>query len=219
MLWVGRFGIANGEAQQDTPWLGIYQDPKPSEESSDIYALVYPALPGSEEFCGEMKDAIGESFHKQKASLTGGMLRALQGAHENLRDWNRRSLKDHRVAAGVSCVAAQGNLAHLAQVGPAAAVFYHRGEVRMLSPRLPGSMAPLGLEEEFWPEFWRFEMEDGDRLLLLSPDLAALLPDEELTRVLAMSGEDALPALYERASSLDDCGALLVAALPDDSIA
>ena len=215
MLWVGRFGISNGEAREETPWLGIYQDPKPGDESSDVYALVYPALPGSEEFCGEMKDAIGEAYHRQKASLTGGLLRALQTAHENLRDWNRRSLKDHRVAAGVSCVAARGNLAHLAQVGPAAAAFYHRGEVHMLRPRLPGAVEALGLEDEFWPEFWRFEMEDGDRLLLLSPDLAQSLPAEELAPLLALSGEEALPHLYEKAAGLTDCGALLVAALPD----
>jgi hypothetical protein len=180
-----------------------------------VYALVYPALPGSEEFCAEMKDAIGEAFHRQKASLTGGLLRALQTAHENLREWNRRSLKDHRVAAGVSCVAAAGNLAHLAQVGPASAAFFHRGVVHVLRPRLPGAVEALGLEDEFWPEFWRFEMEDGDRLLLLSPDLAQALPEYELAPILAGSGEDALPQLYEKARGLDDCGALLVAAMPD----
>ena len=74
-----------------------------------------------------MKDAIGDIFHESKASLTGGMLRALRSAHENLRDWNRRSLKEHRVAAGVSCLAMHDNEAYLAQVGP--------GSRGLLSPR------------------------------------------------------------------------------------
>jgi serine/threonine protein phosphatase PrpC len=214
MLWVGQFGIADGEAREETPWVGVYRDDERDEEPSDVYVLVQPALPGSEEFCGEMKDAIGRVFHDSKSSLTGGVLRALRSANENLREWNRRSLKEHRVAAGISCLATRDNEAYLAQVGPARAVFFHRGRADLVQPTLPEATEPLGLEDEFWPEFHRYELADGDRLLLLSPGLADAIPNHELTAALALDGEKALPELYRLARGASDGAALLVAAMP-----
>jgi serine/threonine protein phosphatase PrpC len=214
MLWIGQFGIAGGEAREETPWVGVYRDDERDEEPSDVYVLVQPALPGSEEFCGEMKDAIGRVFHDSKNSLTGGVLRALRSANENLREWNRRSLKEHRVAAGVSCLATRDNEAYLAQVGPARAVFFHRGRADLVQPTLPEATEPLGLEDEFWPEFHRYELADGDRLLLLSPGLADSIPNHELAATLALDGEKALPELYRLARGTADGAALLVAAMP-----
>jgi serine/threonine protein phosphatase PrpC len=219
MIWVGQFGIAAGQAREDTPWIGIFQDSDSEEEKADLYVVVEPALPGSEEFCGEMKDAIGEVFHETKASLTGGILRALRSAHENLRDWNKRSLKEHRVAAGVSCVAIHDHEAFLAQVGPARAVYAHEGQLEELSPVLPEAREALGLEDEFWPDFRRFELAPGDRLLLLSPDLASAIPERELAAVLSLDGEQALPELYRRTRGLDNAAALLIASGPPEFVA
>jgi hypothetical protein len=211
MIWVGQFGIAGGEALEETPWVGAFPAPSRTDEPADLYLIVEPATEGSEEFCAEMKQAIGETFHKSKLSLTGGILRALRAAHENLREWNRRSLKDHRIAAGVSCIAVRGPQAYLAQVAPAAAAFYRRGAVQQLRPALPPSAEPLGLHEEFWPDFSQFELQDGDRLLIMSPALADNLAAAELAAALALPGEDALPEIYRRARSLANCGALLLA--------
>jgi hypothetical protein len=212
---VSQFGIAGGEAREATPWIGLYPDRAREPEASDLYLVVEPATPESAEFCEELKDAIGEVFHRSKASLTGGLLRALQGAHENLREWNRRSMRDHRVAAGVSCVAVRDNEAYLAQVAPASASFYRAGELKTIQPVLPDAAEPLGLFEEFWPEFARFELQAGDCLLLLTPPLARALPPEEPAASLALHPDNVLPALYRSARSLPDCGAVLIAAPPD----
>ena len=83
------------------------------EESSDLFVVVEPAHEGSEEYCRDLSQVIGKQFRERRLSLTGGILRALKAAHESLRDWNRRSLKQHRVAAGVSCLALRGAGAHL----------------------------------------------------------------------------------------------------------
>ncbi|MDO8615202.1 MAG: hypothetical protein Q7T33_05635 [Dehalococcoidia bacterium] len=211
MLWVGQFGIADGEAREETPWVGAFPDPGRTEEPSDLYLIVEPALPGSEEFCAEMKEAIGAVFHKNRVSLTGGILGALRSAHENLRDWNRRSMKDSRVAAGVSCVAVQGRAGYLAQVGPAAAVIYRDGALELRRPALPDALEPLGLFEEFWPDFSRLELAAGFRLLLLTPALLETVPAAELAAALALPPEDALPAVYKRARALPNCAALLLA--------
>lgn len=218
MLWVGQFGIADGEARQETPWVGAFPDSGRSEEVSDLYVVVEPALPGSEEFCAEMKAAIGRVFHRSKVSLTGGVLRALRAAHENLREWNRRSMKDHRVAAGVSCLAVQGEQAYLAQVGPASAVACHDALLTTLEPALPDAVEPLGLEDDFWPEFTRFELADGDRILLLTPALARAIPPGELAAMLALPAEEVLASVYRQARPLPNCGALLVASVPDEEL-
>lgn len=209
-MWVGQFGIENGEARETTPWVGAYPDPGRSDEPSDLYVLVTPALPGSEEFCGEMKDAVAEEFHRSKLSLTGGMLHSLRSAHLNLRDWNRRSLAEHHVAAGVSCLAVQDGHAYTGQVAPASAVFYRRGDMMMLTPDLPDATEPLGLHDEFRPDFRRFDLEAGDRLLLLSPSLAEALTEEDLKDALERTGEESLPQIYRKARGTGDCAALLV---------
>jgi hypothetical protein len=217
MLWVGQFGMENGEAKQLTPWVGLFPDENGAPEGkTDLYVIVEPASPGSKDFCGDLKEAIGDLFHKEKASLTGGVLRSLRGAHENLREWNRQSIKDHRVSAGVSCLALQGKDAYLAQVAPASAVLYRAGAVMRIEPRLPDAMEPLGLHEEFRPEFSHYELEDDDRLLILSPRLAVRLSDGDLSEALAQPGEDALPELYKQAKDVPDCGALLVACTAGD---
>jgi hypothetical protein len=209
-LWVGQFGIEGGEARETTPWVGAYPDPGRAEDPSDLYLVVTPALPGSEEFCGEMKDVVAETFHRTKLSLTGGILQALRGAHQNLRDWNKRSLAEHRVAAGVSCLAVQDGRAYTAQVAPASAVFYRAGEITTLEPELPDAREPLGLEDEFRPDFRRFDLETGDRLLLLSPALAEALSEDDLHDAFSRAGEDALPMLYRAGRDIPDCAALLV---------
>lgn len=215
MVWVGQFGVVDGQAQEETPWVGIYRDAERDvDDVSDLYIVVEPALPGSEEFVGEMKDAIGDIFHDSKYSLTGGILRALRSAHENLRDWNKRSLKEHRVAAGISALAIAEEEAYLAQVGPARALYLHNGQLQEIHPQVPEAIEALGLEDEFFPEFRRFEFEPGDRLLLLSPWLADALDGPELMSTLALSGEQALPRLYEKAKGRPNCGAVLVAAAP-----
>jgi len=214
MLWLGQFGIADGKAQEETPWVGVFPDETRGPEASDLLLIVQPATAESVEFCSELKEAVGSVFHKSKLSLTGGLLRALREAHENLREWNRKSLKEHWVAAGISCAAVRGNEVYLAQVAPAGAAFYRTSEIRQVRPQLADALEPLGMFDEFWPEFSLFEMEEGDRLLLMTPGLAQSLPEEGLAGSLALPADEVLPAVYRQANALPDCGAVLIAALP-----
>jgi serine/threonine protein phosphatase PrpC len=217
MLWVSQFGIAGGQTREETPWVGAYPDAH-SEDSCDLYLLVEPATPGSEEFCAELKDALAAVFYKWRGSITGGLLSALRAAHEDLRDWNRRSMKDHHVAAGLSCLAVRPggppHEAYLAQVGPAAAVAFRNDALTAVRPTLPDSLEPLGLFDEFRPDFSHHELEEGGRLLLLSPGLLDALSLEQLSAPLSSAPEDVLPSLYLQARSLPNCAALLVAAVP-----
>ncbi len=217
MLWVGQFGIVDGKVQEESPWIGLFPDSGrvQPEEAADLFVVVEPALPGSEDYCRDLSQAIGKQFQEQRLSLTGGILRALKAVHENLRDWNRRSLKQHQVAAGVSCLALRGGQAYLGQVAPASAVLLRRGSLVRLEPRLPDAVEPLGLHEEFWPDLSRHDLQEGDRLLLLSKGLASALSDEELAEALRPHPEETLPLLFGKAREMPHCAALLVAALPE----
>jgi len=195
--------------------VGVFPDETRGPEASDLLMIVQPATAGSTEFCAELKEAVGSVFHKSKVSLTGGLLRALREAHENLREWNRRSLREHWVAAGISCVAVRGNEVYLAQVAPAGATFYRGHETQPIRPQLADALEPLGMFDEFLPEFSLFEMEEGDRLLLMTPGLAQSLPGDVLGASLALPADGVLAAVYRQASALPDCGAVLVAAVPD----
>jgi hypothetical protein len=222
MLWVNQFGIVDGEVREESPWVGVFPERGrvEPEDAVDLFVLVEPALPGSEDYCRDLSDAIGKQFRESRLSLTGGILRALKAAHENLRDWNRRSLKQHRVAAGVSCLAVRGDAApdweaFLGLVAPAAAALLHHGSLARLAPSLPDAAEHLGLHEEFWPDFSRYDLSEGDRLLLLSTGLADAFSDEELAEALRPPPEETLPLLYRKAREMPYCAAILVASLPE----
>ncbi|KKL76147.1 hypothetical protein LCGC14_2047820 [marine sediment metagenome] len=57
MLWVGQFGIVDGEAQEESPWVGVFPESgrgrpdKPGLEAVDLFVVVEPALPASEDYC------------------------------------------------------------------------------------------------------------------------------------------------------------------------
>ncbi len=219
MLWVGQFGIVDRQPREESPWVGVFPEggrpDKSRDVAADLFVVIEPALPGSEDYCRDLSEAIGKQFRERRLSLTGGILRALKAAHENLRDWNRRSLKEHRAAAGVSCLAVRGPESYLGQVAPASAVLLRSGSLRRLEPSLPDATEPMGLQEEFWPHFSRHELAEGDRLLLLSKDLASAFSDEELTEALRPPPEETLPMLYHKGKEMPHCAALLVAALPE----
>ncbi len=216
MLWIAQFAISGGEARQETPWIGAYPDNGRAEDASDLYVLVTPATAGSEEFCTELKDAIGEVYHREKVSLTGGLLRAIDSAHADLQEWNRRSLRDQKVAAGLSCLAADDGRACLAQVAPAAAVHYRSGRIEILRPSLPEAAEPLGLYDDLRPEFTAVTLEAGERLLFVSPGLLDLLSPDGLRAALSLAEEEVLPELYRQVRGAGDCAALLIAAVVGD---
>ncbi len=208
--WVGHFGIVRGQAQEMGPWQGVFTRRAPGEEPAQLYVLVHPALPGSEEFCGQMVAVIGRLFERQQLSLTGALVKAISAAHDNLRDWNRRSLREHQVGAGLSCLVVQGTLAYLAQAGPSLA--YHRGDgvFRQLVPQDPAATAVVGLAEELRPELSRFELSPGALVLVVSPGLSEIADEEALAALLAGDGEQALSEVYLLTRDEQDFSAFLL---------
>src|SRR5690606_39003303 len=128
------------------PWL-VERRRVSDDEAVRLVVLAEPVDERSAEFCHDVADAVAALFRRESLSITGGLLRALRQAHANLAEWNRRSLREHRVAVGVTAVAIRDGVATVAQVGPGA-VYVHEtgGEVRRLVPEAPAT-EPLGGDE------------------------------------------------------------------------
>ncbi|MCH7488461.1 MAG: hypothetical protein IIB23_02395 [Chloroflexi bacterium] len=216
--WVGRFAIVQGQAQEESALLRSFPRQRPDEEEDELYVLVEPASERSIEYAGQLVDAIGRMYRQDTLSITGAVLRALKAAQQQLLDWNERNLKEHRVGAGVSCMAVRGHSAYLAQIGPAVAYHVGGGRYRRIVPEGP-AVEPLGHAEGAEPVFSRYELSPGDLLLIASPNIEKLLSEEELRAILLRGGDDALVELFRIASDVQDFSLVLLACVvePDEA--
>ena len=195
--WVGRFCVADGRVEEEGPWLGSLVRQRPDEESDELYILIEPASPGSEEYSSQLVDVISQLYSRDPLSLTGALTRSLRAAHDHLRDWNRRSLREHQVGAGAGCLALRGGDAYLAQVGPTIAWLRNAdGAFRRVEPPGADFEHALGIAEEFEPQLTRVQLNPGDLVLLASTQLTTMLPDAQVERIMARGADDALPELY-----------------------
>ncbi len=193
--WVGRFAIAQGQPQEEGPYLRSFPRQRPDEEEDELYVLVEPADTGSEEYCSQLVDAIGRMYRQDALSVTGAVLRALRAAHQQLRDWNERSLREHQVAAGVNCLAVQGRTAYLAQVGPSVAYYVGDGRCHRITPE-DAAAEPLGHAEGAEPTFSRYELSPGDLLLLVPSRINELIDEDTLRSILVRGADAALVELF-----------------------
>lgn len=195
--WVGRFCVVEGRVTEEGPWLGSLIRQRPDEESDELYALIEPASHGSVEYTSQLVDVISQLYSKDPLSLTGALTRSLRAAHEHLREWNRRSLKEHRVGAGASCLALRHTDAYLAQVGPSVAyVLSGDGEFRRYEPHDASFDASLGIAERFEPGLRRIALQPGDLVLLASSRIDAIAEPDHIRHVLEKGADEALPELY-----------------------
>jgi hypothetical protein len=216
--WVGRFCVAEGRVQEEGPWLGSLIRQRPDEEADELYVLVEPARAGSEQYTSQLVDVVAQLYGKDPLSLTGALTRSLRAAHEHLRDWNRKSLREHRVGAGASCLALRGREAYLAQAGPSVAyVRTAAGEIRRIEADDPSFDASLGVAEDFTPHLKRIELNPGDLLLLGSTRLNTIADDAHIARVLSLGADDALPELFRLCRDEPDAAIVLLSCFEDES--
>jgi hypothetical protein len=195
--WVGRFCVADGRVDEEGPWLGSLIRQRPDEDADELYVLVEPASAGSVEFTSQLVEVIAQLYHKDALSLTGALTRSLRAAHDHLREWNRRSLPEHQVGAGATCLALRGADAYLAQLGPSVAyVRSASGDVRRVQADDVDFEHALGVAEECEPGLTRIELAPGDLILAASTQLEEIVPREHIERILARGSDDALPELY-----------------------
>lgn len=215
--WVGRFAIVDGQPQEESALMRSFPRQRPDEEEDELYVLAEPATPASREYCGQLVDAIGRLYKQDALSMTGAVSRAMKSAHQQLRDWNQRTLREHHVLAGVSCLAVRGRNAYLAQIGPSVAYHVGDGRVRRVIPQ-DGAVQPLGQADTAEPIFSHYQLSPGDLLVIASPQIDALLGEDTLRSVLLRGGDEALVELFRLAREQRDFSLVLLACVvePED---
>ena len=213
-IWVGRFAIVDGQPQEESAFLRSFPRQRPDEAEDELYVLVEPATPASKEYCGQLADAVGRMYRQDPLSITGAMLRALQSAHRQLHDWNTRTLREHRVGAGVGCLAVRERVAYLTQIGPSVAYHVGGGRVERIVAQ-DGSSEPIGEPEQIEPVVERYELVPGDLLLLASPKIEELIAEGELRAVLQRGAEESLVELFRMARGEQEFSLILLACVVD----
>jgi len=195
--WVGRFCVTDGHVEEDGPWLSSLIRQRPDDEPDELYVLVEPASPASIDYTSQLVEVIARLYRKDALSLTGALTRSLRAAHQHLLDWNSKSLPEHRIGAGSSCLALSGADAYLAQVGPSLAyVRTADGTVRRLQAEQPDLEHALGMTEDFMPRLTRIPLEPGDLVVIASSSLDALVSSDHVERILSQDTDAVLPEFY-----------------------
>ncbi|MFA7250393.1 MAG: hypothetical protein WC273_12280 [Dehalococcoidia bacterium] len=209
--WVGRYAMVDGQVREHGPWL-VDRQREREDETIRLLVLAEPADRRSAEFCSEVAEAVAALFARESLSITGGLLRALQQAHTNLAEWNRRSLREHRVAVGVTCVVIRDGEATIVQVGPGAAYVSGRHSVTRLTTEGLPAAAPLGGQGEIEPRFTATDIS-GREVLLLTSTVEQAIGLRAIEESLATGPEAALAELFRRTRQVPDMTAVLIADL------
>lgn len=210
-IWVGRYSMVGGEPREATPWI-VDRRRVGHEDSVRLVVLAEPADERSAPFCAEVAEAIAALFGRESLSITGGLLRALQQAHSNLAEWNRRSLHEHRIAVGVSCVAIRDTEATIALAGPGSAYRGGTAGVTRFSTEGTPAERPLGGDEPVEPQFLTTPFRDTT-ILLLTSSAEAVAGEQTIARAVAAGPERALGELYPHTRGMRDMSAVLLADL------
>ncbi len=164
-VWVGRFSIVDGQPQEEGPLLRSFPRQRPDEDEDELYVLVQPVAEGNKEHYSQLVDAIGRIYQQDTLSITGAVLRAMQAAHRQLREWNDRTLREQHVAAGTTCLAVRSRTAYIAQLGPAVAYHVGNGHFERVAPE-SSAAEPRGTAEPAEPWLNSLEQAPGDLLLV-----------------------------------------------------
>lgn len=209
-IWVGRYSIVDGAVREHGPWF-VERVRTREGESVRLLVLTEPVDERSAQFCAEVAEAVAELFARESLSVTGGLLRALRTAHSNLAEWNRRSLREHRVAMGITCVVLREGELTVAQAGPG--VVYLTGPEglqRLAAEDGTDAANPIGGSEVVEPQFLSVRL--GARLvLLLSSVVERTLGTGPIAHALDAGAERALADLFLRTREIRDMTAVLVA--------
>ncbi len=209
-LQVGQFAIVDHEPVERGPNAGVFRGKGPADDRSELYVVAEGTTPASEAFVGHLISTLGQAWATYDLSLTGALQRLFAEAGRSLRDWNRKSIAQHRVRIGMTCFARRGNQAVLAQSGPTGAYSWHNNECTLLIPAAE-SAEPLGGPTDTPLALRRIDLQAGDRLLLVSTSAMAELDDELICGMLALPEDQVLQNLFRHVDHVRNMSALLVA--------
>ncbi len=208
-LQVGQFAIVDHEPVDRGPNAGVFHGKGPADDRAELYIVAEGTTPAGEAFAGHVVSAVGQAFATLDMSLTGALRRLFTEAERNLRDWNRKSIAQHRVSIGLTCFGRRGDQAVIAQAGPSVAFHLSGSEVHAyFTDEEHGS--PIGAGAAVEPQLTRIIFAPGDRLLMVSTAALRELDDEIISGIVSLPGQQVLQDLYRRLNHLRHLTAVLV---------
>ena len=205
---VGRFAIVEGDVRERGPWL-VEQTRDGDPRVVQLIVLVEPVDERSAAFCEDVAGAVADLFVSEELSLTGGLVRAIRRAHANLAEWNRRSLREHRVAVGVTCVVLREGEATIAQAGPGLVYLVSEDGTRRVTTAGEPAANPLGSEGEITPQFVAAQTADTSILLLSSVAETSAGPSA-IGRVFSSHADRLLGDLFVQVRNVPDVHAVFI---------
>lgn len=216
-LQTAQFAIVNHEPVERGAAIGVVEGRGTGAERGDLFLVAEGTTPAGNEFAGHLVSRAGRSWKTLDLSLTGSLLRLFEEAQRSLREWNERSVAQHRVGMGMSCLALRGGRAVLALRGPARVLHVSGATVTSHEPE-EAEAAPMNGTGPAPPRLVSLPVAPGDRLLLATTNVSEALDEELMGSILALSLSEILPDLYRRLTHLRDAAVLLVALPGEDEL-
>lgn len=192
------------------PNAGTFQGKGPAGDRAELFLLAEGTTPAGESFAGHVISTAGQRWQSLDISVTGALREVFAEADSGLRDWNRKSIAQHRVRIGLTAIARKAGQTILAQAGPSVVFHWMPEGVQVYVPDEEFA-TPLGMNDEAQPQLRRIDVRTGDRLLLISTAALAEMDDDVVAGILGLPADTVLPNLFRRVRSLRDVTALLLA--------
>ena len=218
--------IAGGSAVEDAPQIAFTERRDRRGRLIRIFLLAESAAAGGDAFIDAFVTRVGESVDPAGRSLTGAFIEALEGRHEELRQWNRGHLPAQQASYGVSCaLLREGEPGILAQAGPSLAVLAgdeapgaHRPlEVRVHRADDPVAQ-PVGGAGALQVQFFPLPAARDGWALLLTSNAQRLVDAAGRVNLGQLAVDQALPNLYPALRELNQAAALIIGLPPSEPL-
>lgn len=210
-LQLGQFAIVDHEPVERGPNAGYFHGKGPSDDRAEFSILAEGTTPAGESFAGHVVSALGQLWQSLDISLTGSLHRAFAEANNSLIEWNRKSIAQHRVSLGLTCLGRRGDQAVIAQAGPSV-VFHRSGNTCDIIYTDEEHGRPLGMVAGCTPQLTRIIIAPGDRVLLVSSAAIKEMDEDLIGNILGLETGQVLGNLYQRLQHLKHVTVLLLAA-------
>ncbi|MFQ5380297.1 MAG: hypothetical protein ACE5EF_01560 [Dehalococcoidia bacterium] len=209
-LAVGQFAIVDHEPVDRGPCVGVFHGRGPAGDRPELYVLAEGTSTAGEQFAAHVISAAGQAWAAVDMSLTGSLRRLFAEAERNLRDWNDKSIAQHRVSLGLSAVARRGRQVVLAQAGPSLAFHLKSGSARLYGPEAEHARAIGGSNRPTAPQLRGLVVEPGDRVLLINTAALEVADQDLIGAILSLPADEVLRDLYQRVREARSISVLLL---------
>src|SRR3954471_14570733 len=212
--------VPDAEHMPDSPDTAIHVEPRVGAQTrtkGHLYLLVTSRVPGSRarDATRLIADSVrSEYYYDESAGIRVCLVKSIQVANKRLSHARERgALGNGSGPIGVGLAVVRDNELYVCTVGPAEA-YLSRG-ARLST--LPDPHRDRGLPStEIEPDVWRGEINVGDQLMLVSPNVVATLGAEALKDALVtlhpQSASEQLTARFRAAGGTGSDGVMILEA-------